>query len=65
MTAYLATSPGGIDAVAIIATSVHVDVPFVLAMQLVRFIAVIILGPLLARAVATRMAAVPARQSTE
>ncbi|WP_164857185.1 AbrB family transcriptional regulator [Sphingomonas crocodyli] len=55
MTAYLATSPGGIDAVAIIATSVHVDVPFVLAMQLVRFIAVIIIGPLLARAVATRM----------
>lgn len=49
LTAYLATSPGGADSVAIIAASSPVDKPFVLAMQMARFITVLFLGPLLAR----------------
>jgi membrane AbrB-like protein len=51
LTAYLATSPGGADSVAIIAASSHVDVPFVMAMQMARFILVLLVGPALAKAV--------------
>lgn len=49
LTAYLATNPGGADSVAIIASATKVDVPFVMAMQLARFVLVMIAGPLLAR----------------
>jgi len=49
LTAYLATSPGGADSVAIIAASSNVDVPFVLAMQTTRLIAVILLAPVMAK----------------
>jgi membrane AbrB-like protein len=52
LTAYLATSPGGADSVAIIAASSNVDVPFVMAMQMARFILVLLVGPALASAVA-------------
>jgi membrane AbrB-like protein len=52
LTAYLATSPGGADSVAIIAASSNVDLPFVMAMQTARFILVLLVGPTLARAVA-------------
>lgn len=52
LTAYLATSPGGADAVAIIAASTPVDVPFVMAMQFGRLLIVILIGPSLARAIA-------------
>jgi uncharacterized protein len=52
LTAYLATSPGGLDSVAIIAASTpRVDLPFVLALQAVRLIFVIGLAPLLTRLV--------------
>lgn len=54
LTAYLATSPGGVDAVAIIASSTDVDVSFVMAMQTVRLIAVLFLAPALTRFVAQR-----------
>ena len=54
LTAYLATSPGGADSVAIIAASSKVDVPFVMAMQAGRFIVVLLTGPALARFIATR-----------
>jgi uncharacterized protein len=57
LTAYLATSPGGADSVAIIAASAHVDLPFVMAMQIARFMIVLLLGPTLARAVAQWTAA--------
>jgi membrane AbrB-like protein len=57
VSAYLAVSPGGLDSVAIIATSVPVDQPFVMAMQALRFLAVLALGPTLARAAAGRFAA--------
>jgi hypothetical protein len=54
LTAYLATSPGGIDAVAIIATSSQVDVPFILSMQFMRLIIVLATGPSVARFLARR-----------
>ncbi len=49
LTAYLATSPGGADSVAIIASSTHVDQPFVMSMQTGRFIVVLIMGPAMSR----------------
>jgi membrane AbrB-like protein len=52
LTAYLAMSPGGADSVAIIAASTKVDVPFVLAMQTTRLVAVITLAPAITRYVA-------------
>ncbi len=56
LTAYLATSPGGIDSVAIIAaSSSHVNIPFVMAMQTARFLFVIFVGPPIVRFVARRI----------
>jgi hypothetical protein len=52
LTAYLATSPGGVDAAAIIAASTKVDTPFVMALQTVRVILLMLIGPALARRVA-------------
>ncbi len=52
LTAYLATSPGGLDSIAIIAaSSPQVDLPFVLALQAVRLLLVIGFAPLLTRLV--------------
>lgn len=48
LTAYLATSPGGLDAIAIIAASSQADMPFVVAMQTARFVMIIVLGPVIA-----------------
>jgi membrane AbrB-like protein len=55
LTAYLATSPGGLDAIAIIAASTHADAPFVLALQTIRFLTILLIGPPLARLVARHM----------
>jgi membrane AbrB-like protein len=52
LTAYLATSPGGADAVAIIASSSRVDLPFVMAMQIGRLLVALLVGPALARTIA-------------
>ncbi|MDL2272389.1 AbrB family transcriptional regulator [Desulfovibrio sp. OttesenSCG-928-I05] len=49
LTAYLATSPGGVDAVAIIAVSSGADMVFIMAIQTARLFLVIISGPPLAR----------------
>ena len=57
LTAYLATSPGGADSVAIIAASSHVDVSFVMAMQVARFLVVLFAGPSIARFIAARLKA--------
>ena len=54
LTAYLATSPGGLDAVSIIATDSNVDVPFVLSMQFARVLVVLATGPWLARKLSSR-----------
>ncbi len=54
LTAYLATTPGGMDSVAIIAASSTADLSFVMALQTVRFAIVLICGPPLARFIAQR-----------
>ena len=52
LTAYLATSPGGVDVAAVIAASTpRVDLPFVLALQSIRLFATVALSPLLVRLV--------------
>lgn len=56
LTAYLATSPGGANSVAIIAASTQVDMPFIMGMQMARFLVVLFLGPAIARFVAARVA---------
>lgn len=56
LTAYLATSPGGLDSVAIIAASTNVDLSFILVLQTTRFFMVLAFGPPLARMVARRTA---------
>ena len=55
LTAYLATSPGGSDASALIAASTNVDVSFVMAMQTFRMITVMFLAPVLTRFIAKRI----------
>lgn len=55
LTAYLATSPGGIDSIAIIAASSEVDVSFVMALQAVRLVVVILAGPAISRFIADRL----------
>jgi len=52
LTAYLATSPGGVESVVIIAASSKVDVPFVMAMQTTRLLALLIGAPVLMRHIA-------------
>ncbi|MEO3389438.1 AbrB family transcriptional regulator [Mesorhizobium sp. CAU 1741] len=50
VTAYLATSPGGMDAVAIIAAaSGNANMSLIMAMQMARFLFVLLFGPLIAR----------------
>jgi len=54
MTAYLASSPGGADSVAVIAATSAVDAGFVMAMQLARFLMVLVFGPSVSKFVATQ-----------
>ena len=49
LTAFLATSPGGLDAIAIIAVGSKADISFVLALQTARLFIVIITGPFVAK----------------
>ncbi len=49
LSAYLATSPGGLDSVAVIAMGSGCDVPFVLSLQTMRLFAVVLTGPFIAR----------------
>lgn len=51
LTAYLATSPGGADTIAIIAASSNVDIAFIIAMQTSRFFVVLLIGPWLAKVI--------------
>jgi uncharacterized protein len=55
LTAYLATSPGGMDSVAIIGAASKVDLSFVMALQVVRLVIVLMAGPSLARFLAQRL----------
>lgn len=52
LTAYLATTPGGIDSVTVIAAGSQADVPFVLAIQTMRLFIVLAIGPALAKLIA-------------
>ncbi|WP_442785888.1 AbrB family transcriptional regulator [Methylobacterium sp. C25] len=52
LTAFLATSPGGLDSVAIIAVGSKADVSFVLGVQTLRLFTVLLTGPILARWIA-------------
>lgn len=49
MTAYLATSPGGLDTIAIIAAGSHADMSFIMAMQTLRLFSILLTGPAIAR----------------
>lgn len=49
LTAYLATSPGGLDTMAIIAAGSHADIGFVMALQSLRLFSILLLGPTMAR----------------
>jgi hypothetical protein len=64
LTAYLATSPGGVDAAAIIAASTKVDTPFVMALQTLRVIVTLAIGPSVARWVAGTLSSVGPRSES-
>ena len=55
LTAYLATSPGGLDSVAVISATSQVDMSFVMALQAVRLLLVLFIGPPLSRWVARQI----------
>ncbi|WP_353980032.1 AbrB family transcriptional regulator [Salinicola endophyticus] len=52
ISAYLATSPGGLDSMTIIAIDTHADVGLVVALQTLRLFTVVLVGPGMARLVA-------------
>ncbi|MGE5517998.1 MAG: AbrB family transcriptional regulator [Bacteroidota bacterium] len=52
LSAYLATSPGGLDSIAIIVVGSHADAPLVLAAQTLRLFLVLATGPALAKLIA-------------
>lgn len=55
LSVYLATSPGGLDSMAIIAVDSQADVSLVLAMQALRLFTVILIGPMLVKWVIQRI----------
>jgi membrane AbrB-like protein len=52
LTAYLATTPGGLDSVTVIALGSGANVPLILAVQTLRIFVVILTGPALAKLIA-------------
>lgn len=54
MTAYLATSPGGLDTVAVIAAGSNADMALIMAMQTLRLFSILLTGPAVARFISTR-----------
>ncbi|MEY5028665.1 MAG: hypothetical protein RLZ63_980 [Pseudomonadota bacterium] len=55
LSAFLATCPGGADSMAVIAATSNVDTGFVMAMQLARFLIVLVLGPWLSQSLVHRL----------
>ncbi len=49
MTAYLATSPGGLDTVAVIAAGSNADMALIMAMQTLRLFSILLTGPAVRR----------------
>lgn len=64
LTAFLATSPGGLDSVAIIAVGSKADVSFVLAVQTLRLFVVLATGPILAKWIARAVPGEAPRESS-
>jgi len=60
LTAYLATSPGGVDSIAIIAVTSNADLQFVMAMQTARMLVVLLTSTAIARFLIKRSGVVPA-----
>lgn len=60
MTAYLATSPGGLDTVAVIAAGSNADMALIMAMQTLRLFSILLTGPAVARFISTRAPKRPA-----
>jgi hypothetical protein len=54
-TAYLASTPGGADSVAVIAATTAVDAGFVMSMQIFRFLFILAVGPIVSKFVATKL----------
>jgi uncharacterized protein len=54
-TAYLASSPGGADSIAVIAATTTVNTGFVMSMQLSRFVFVLIFGPIASKFIAKKL----------
>lgn len=54
LTAWLAASPGGLDSAAVIASTMPVDTPFVMAAQAARFALIMLVGPTFAITLARR-----------
>ena len=52
LSAYLATSPGGANTIAAIAMTSQVNAPFIMALQVARMATTVLLGPVIARALA-------------
>ncbi|CAM4225916.1 AbrB family transcriptional regulator [Shigella sp. FC3196] len=53
MTAYLATSPDGLDTVAVIAAGSNADMALIMAMQTLRLFSILLTGPAIARFIST------------
>lgn len=49
LTAFLATSPGGLDTIAIIAVGSHANMSFIMALQTLRLFSIVLMGPMIAR----------------
>ncbi|HFZ8993681.1 TPA: AbrB family transcriptional regulator [Citrobacter freundii] len=54
MTAYLATSPGGLDTVAVIAAGSNANMALIMAMQTLRLFSILLTGPAIARFISAR-----------
>ena len=54
LTAYLATSPGGLDTVAVIAAGSHADMTLIMAMQTLRLFSILLTGPAIARFISAK-----------
>jgi membrane AbrB-like protein len=59
LSVYLATSPGGLDSMAIIAVDSNADISLVLAMQALRLFTVILVGPWLVKRLIMRLEGQP------
>ncbi len=55
LTAFLATCPGGLDSVAIIAAASPVDLRFVMTMQTLRLLVALVVSPAISRYLAERL----------